>query len=363
MKYNIYLSGKKFEIEANSEDTLASLRQKLGDNATNYDFVYYNNFTRKKTILNDRNVESEQTVSSTTFPDNTIIMTVVQGDKTDLFGTKTDWLTNRHAGVQVFLNQSDAVAQQKNAGKFAPIMLTDVQPSNDNISGPNNSLANAFYKHVVICEQGSLIGFNISSWGAAGYGYRITTEKDTICDALYNGYGDNPNHQANIPLYRYQDSKNTIQIESTQTLNIPTDDAIYYQKVTVTTWRLTSYEQDGKTYSSDMQAPTIIGPSRTRMIAPSGGIRTFALAATSGGFDPGPTGGNTYVPGSDIQTASPSRGPESGQNFGTARILTEDDRNNTVLGAIVFYFFVFKDHEAANRVINVLNAPNPNAIG
>ncbi|MEA5536946.1 hypothetical protein [Crocosphaera sp. XPORK-15E] len=354
--YNVYLSGQKKQIDADPNDTLSSLRQKLGNDANDYDFVYYNTFTKKKTILNDRGVESDQTISSATFPGNTLIMTVVQGQKTDLFGMKTDWMYDRHTGVQITLNQNDEVARQQNVGKFAPIMLTDIQPS--------NSSSSAFYQRAVICEKDSIIQFNISSWGAAGFGYSITSDKDTICDSLYITYGDQPNHQGFGSLWRYEGSNNTIQIESTQLLNIPTEDVIHYQKVTVKTWRVTSYQQDGKTFTSNTQAPLITAPLRTRMMTPfDGGTRFFSLAATMGGFDPGSPGGNTYVPGKDIETGAPGRGPESGQQFGSISDIQQDDPNNTVLGAVVFYFFVFKDHEAANRVINVLNAPNPNAIG
>ena len=357
-QYNVYLSGQKRTIEADQNDTLSSLRQKLGTDASDYEFVYYNNFTDKKTILNDRQVESNQTISKITFPPhNTVIMTVVKGSKTDLFGTKADWLHDRHTGVQITLNQEDQVAREHNEGKFKPIMLTDIQPS--------NSLSNAFYQRAVICEKGSIIKFKISSWGAAGFGYSITSDKDTICDALYITYGDKPNRQSNFGMRRYQDSNNTIQIESTKTLNIPTQDIIHYQKVTVKTWRLISYKQNGQTFTSNTQAPVIQAPTTrgAMLLAHSTIHRSSILQTRTGGFDPGAPEGDTYVPGKDIETAAPSRGPKSEQKFGSISDLKQDDSNNTVLGAVVFYFFVFKDQEAANRVINVLNVPNSQAIG
>jgi|JFJP01.1.fsa_nt_gi hypothetical protein len=354
-QYNIYLSGTKYPIEANPKDTLRSLREKLGNKADNYDFVYYNDFTDKKTILNDRNVEIKQTIDKIVFPDHTVIMTVVQGQKTDLFGMKTNWLYNRHTGVQIVLNQSDNAARQQNADKFQPIMLTDVQPSNQN--------SNAFYDRAVICEKSSIIQFNISSWGAVGFGYSITSEKDSICDNLYITYGNNPNRQSNSSLLRYQRSNNSIQIESTETLHIPTSDIITYQKITVKTWRLTSYEQNGKTFTSNTQPPQIIAsPMIARTFALTG-MQLFSPLETKGVFDPGSPGGDTFVPGQDIQSGAPGLGPESQQQFGSFSLISEDDRNSTVLGSVVFYFFVFRDKEAANRVINVLNAPSSSAIG
>ncbi|KUM03783.1 hypothetical protein AWB61_21010 [Chromobacterium sp. F49] len=235
-------------------------------------------------------------------------------------------------------------------------MLTDVQPSNPG--------SNAFYSRAVICEKGSIVGFNISSWGAAGFGYNISSDKDTICDGLYNCFGNEPNRKATSSLLRYQSSKNTIQIESTQVLGIPTSDIIHYQKVTVKTWRLTKYSKNGQTYSSDMQAPVITAPGQTMARFLSGSLETQLLAESGrSGFDPGPVGGDTFVPGQSIETGAPSRGPESQQNFGSIYDLREDDRHTTVLGSVVFYFFVFKDRASADRVINVLNSPNPGAIG
>lgn len=354
-QYNVYLSGEKHIIEANSDETLSGLRQKLGVNSDNYCFVYYNSFTEKKTILNDRSLESQKKINQIAFDGNTVIMTVVAGQKTDLFGMRADWMYDRHTGVQIIFNQSDAVARTNNEGKFDPIMLTDIQPS--------NSSSSAFYQRAVICEKGSIIQFNISSWGAAGFGYSITSDKETICDSLYMTYGNDPNRKGYGNLYRYEDSNNTIQIESTKTLNIPTNDVIHYQKITVKTWRVTSYKEGGHTYSSNMRAPVISAPStRSPMAMPAMGIQRLSLSQ-AGGFNPGQPGGDTYVPGKDIDNGAPGRGPSSGQSFGTISRIKQDDHNNTVLGAVIFYFFVFKDHEAANRVINVLNAPNPNAFG
>lgn len=353
--YTVYLSGQPQTINANATDTLATLRQKLAGDTSTYAFVYYNPFTKKKTILNDRSVEGAQTVGLTAFNGTTIIMTVVSGNKTDLFGTKADWLYDRHLGIRIVKNTADADAAATNQGKFDPVMLTDIQPS--------NSSSNVFYQRAVICEKDTVIQFNISSWGAAGYGYSIKSDKDTITDGLYITLGDSPNRQVNTGLRRYSSSNNSIQINSTQALNIPTQDVINYQKVTVKSWRVTSYDQGGKSYSSNTQAPVITSPHHMMPMAmPGPSFANFATAG-SGGFDPGSPGGDTYVPGHDIQTGAPGRGKPSDQKFGSISNIKGDDPNTTVLGAVVFYFFVFKDHAAASQVINVLNAPNPNAFG
>ena len=354
--YNVYLSGVKYSVDVSPDATLSELRNTLSkqtNEVENYNFVYYNDFTDQKTILNDRSVENKQHVKKIVFDDSTIIMTIVKGSKTDLFGNKADWLHDRHTGVKISLNFSDEEGKKRNQGKFEPIMLTDVQPSNES--------SDAFYQRVVICEKGSLVEFNISSWGAAGFGYSIVSDKDTICEELYNSYGNDQNRKGYSTLRRYKESKNTIEIDSTKTLDIPTKDVVHYQKVTVKTWRMTSYKENGTTYSSNMEAPKL--ESQNLKSAPFRSIQTFSFAATSGGFDPGSPSGTVYVPGKDIETAAPARGPESQQSFGTISNVKEDDKNSKVLGAVVFYFFVFKDKASAQKVINILNAPNPDAIG
>ncbi len=162
-QYSIYMGGVSQVMDLDPGTTLGSLRQMLskmpGSSSDDYDFVYYNPFTEQKTILNNRTLEGRKHIKDIAFNDTTVIMTVVQGSKTDLFGMKQDWLYNRHMGVQVSLNQG-AEAQAVNSGKFEPVMLTDIQPSNSN--------SNVFYQNAVICEKGSIVRFDISSWAQPG---------------------------------------------------------------------------------------------------------------------------------------------------------------------------------------------------
>jgi len=291
-KYDVYLSGTKQEMDISPEATLSELRTQLHHDEE-HNFLYYNPFTEKKTVLEDRSLETVRKVKEIAI-ENIITMALVEGNKTDLMGMKADWLYDRHTGVKIILNKTDEQAKKQNEGKFQPIMITDIQPTNNQVS--------AFYDRGVICEKGSVINFKISSWGAAGFGYSVKSSKQTICNALYNSYGDNKDRKSNSELRRYQGSKNSIVIESTENLNIPSNEVIYYQKITVKTWRMTSYKKDGKTYTSNTQAPTINAPKTLR----------FSINA---GFDPGPTEGDIFIPGEDVETASPSEGAPSNQSL------------------------------------------------
>ena len=340
--YDVYTDGKSKQFSIDPNASLAEAREQISNGGmmgspNQYQFVYYNPMTEQQTIMNQPQQEPKIKVSKVAFAPaksggNQIIKVANVGSaRPDLFGTRVDWLYDRHTGVRVNLNMDD-VGRPLNAGKFEPLMLSDVQPTNPN--------SNFFASNAVICEKGSIISFSISSWGAAGFGFRVQSNKERIVDALYISYGDDPNRQSYAGASRYQSSANTIQVDSTEKLKISKDLIIDYQKITVKTWRMTGYDQGGKHYSSNMQAPQL-------------------ATGAGGGFDPGPPGGDTYVPGQSIQTGAPHRGPKSNVKFGSISNISQDDPDNTVLGAVVLYFFVFRDRNAANEVMNILNSPNP----
>ncbi|MEP3890673.1 MAG: hypothetical protein ABJN69_09400 [Hellea sp.] len=370
--YDIYISGAKHSVTANPTDQLSSLRGKLGKVSDNYGFVYFDEFTKKKTILQDRSLENKP-ISSIVFNKNVIIMSVVKGGKTDLFGSKVDWFKDRQFGIRVIKNTADPAAVASNKGKFDPIMLTDVEPS--------NQTANVFYQRVVICQKGTVIQFNMSSWGAAGFGYSIKSDKDTICDSLYICFGDKQNRIGNGSLRRYEKSQNTIVVDSTQSQDIGVSDIIHYQKITAKSWRLRGYKQNGKIYATDQQALEAIAPSAvfdsatgaltiitsiTKTISGFfegifGGRSTVAtksvLKVGAIGFDhPGP-GGGEFIPGGGIESGTAMRGGTGGGTFGSISDIVEDDKNTTVQGSVLFYFLVFESADAANQVINALNTP------
>ena len=345
-KYEVYLSGEKQVVEINPDAMLSELRNKL-TGAKDSQFVYYNSFTEKKTILDDLSLEATKKIKQISFKNNIVIMTVVKGKKTDLFGMKTSWLNNGHMGVKVILNKTDSTAITQNQGKFDPIMIKDVQKTNPNTSG--------FYQNAVICEKGSVISFDISSWGAAGFGYSVggRAKEAHICEELYNSYGDDQDKQSYSSLRRYSDSNNTIKIDSLKNLNIPEGMAGDYQKITIKTWKLISYKKGGNTYTSN-NSPSTVNAQKTSI------EMSFTL---SSGYTPEAANGNTYVPGKDINNAAPSKGKASEQEFGSITVLKEDDKEHDLLGVVHLHFFVFKDREAANRVIKILNEPDPIAIG
>ena len=321
--YNLYRDGTPVRVAIDSNSNLAQARAAMGGNISwDYRFVYWNDLTQQKTFLNEVGKEASIPLSKILFAGNNILLANVSASRPDLFGTKASGLTDRHVTVSVGLNNTDAEGKRANAGKFAPLMLTNVQPANPSVA--------FFAENVVICEKGSLVNFYIRSWGAAGFGYSISSPKQKIASSLFITF-DKKSFGTYVTgfLSRYESSKRTIQVDSTQSLNIAPSLILAYQKITVKTWNIRSYQRGSETFTSNLKPPPITG-----------------------------AGGDTITPGSGVQTGATHQGPGSDMNFYSLKILSADDPDNTVLGAVTFHFFVFRDANMANNVLKVLNSPN-----
>lgn len=273
--------------------------------------------------------------------------------KPDLIGIGTDWFFNRYVGVRISLNNSDAEGQATNSriNAFQPLMLTNVKPTSQNVVG--------IWDNVCVCVENSVVQFDLSSWGAAGFQYYIAPERgEAICNGDLNCcFWDSPNRYGQSSLRRYYGKQQTVQIVGADSAQITAGEVIRFQKVTIKTRRITSYSQNGKTYSSNNAPPTLSGPAGLEGfhadIAEAGvGFGNMKSLATASSI--------VTVPGDSIKPGGPVEGPPSQQNFGAPIYSIQADDWTQALGEVVVYFFVFKSWEAANRVINGYNAPNPN---
>jgi hypothetical protein len=273
--------------------------------------------------------------------------------KPDLIGIGTDWFFDRNVGVNISLNTGDpeAVATNSSIGAFPPLMLTNVKPTSSNVVG--------IYDNVCVCVENSVVNFSISSWGAAGFQYYIAPESgEPICDGDLNiCFGDNPNRRGNAFLSRYYGKSQTIQIVGAASQNISGGaETLRFQKVTVKTRRITSYDQNGTTFASNQAPPTPSGPA-------SADVFHARVADAAADLDSqkslvkAPT--ITTVPGDSIKPGGTVEGPASQQQFGSPISNIQTDDWSQALGEVVIYFFVFKSFEQANRVINDYNVPDP----
>lgn len=337
---------KQFQIDSNSM-TSEVRKMLVSDKYIQEDnneeewrfFIYNSQSTNFSDAILGKDLESIVPISGMYGNANQLYLTNIKKTKNpDLMGIGTTWFFDRFMSCKVSLNQSDASAKEINKNKFEPMMLTNVRPTSTQVTG--------IYDNVVVCEKGSSIAFNISSWGAAGFGYSIKPNAgETIVDKLYITFGNNQNKEGSSYLIRYQDKAQQIIIDSTKDMQIPTGKTVEYQRVSVKTWRVTSYKRDGHTYSSNAQPPGSLSRS-ARNLETTDNIQ-YNLARAD------------VIPGDTITPGAPHPGDDSDQTFGTISNIKQDDQSNA-LGEVVIYFFVFKSHEDAIQVIDGINAPNPN---
>ena len=244
----------------------------------------------------------------------------------DLVGETVQNFVHGHLNVNVWLNNNDATTRAANAAVSSTqlMMLKNVRPTNAGVTG--------YFENVVACVEGSVVGFNLTSWGAAGFQFFIGPDAG---EAVVNGdlnicFWDSPNRYGTGSIQRYANRPASIQIRGTAALGISGGETLRYQKVVFKSRNIRSYAQDGRVYRSDQRPPT----------------RFTTL-------DVGTLPGGSITPG----TVSP--GPTSAQQFGKPIYDIQCDDWSQPLGEVVVYFFVFPDWRIANTVIQTINSGGP----
>lgn len=327
------LDGKEKTLNFQPTDTLSIARSRLGDfMPSSFRFMVV-----QMPVPQPRQVQQgdEQywTIKMVTDGNQSNKVTLIDTqEKVPMFtGTQAPWFLSNHLQVAVNKNTTDEDAKVANTAiKYQPVMVEGVKNPLTGEASPYITGGRA-----LICMKQTVIEFVISCWAAAGYGYSIASNGQTIVEGLYITAGDQPGRQLNTSLRRYQDGKNMIVVDSTTNLGISNDLKTQYAKVTIKAWRVKSYKRDGKTFSSDLRPPGARGTQKN-----------------PGDFQH--KNGITWS-ANDIETAAPSRGGEGNQTFGTISDIVED--RNDILGQMEVYFLVFKDLSAADRIMKINPIP------
>ncbi|MDX2241927.1 MAG: hypothetical protein NW224_14675 [Leptolyngbyaceae cyanobacterium bins.302] len=361
-------TSKQFKFDP--DETLDKVRTAMGSYITDdYRFINYQNHvgTYSDMILS-MNFEDVATLKKVVGLKNQLYLTnVTKTVKTDLVGFNTNWFFDRYMSCQIALN-TESNAQSLNQGKMPPLMLTNVKATNPDLKG-FGTLGN-----VVVCEKDSIIQFNLSSWGAAAYGYSIKPEAGTpITDnqgALFISFsGCTPNNYAGTGLQRYSSNnaaidKKMIQVVPTSSMKIGGDKVLQYMKFTIRTWIVTEYKtKDGKTITCNQPIPT---PQVHHPLARAARFAMFfETTGNSGGTPYGQLTGakqQVTVPGNSIQPASTAPAEQqSSQPFGDPVYdLKMDNSPSGIIGEVTFYIFVFNSHAEAMAVFSGINDIDPN---
>lgn len=259
---------------------------------------------------------------------NTLVLTnTAKTNNADLIGFKTDWWAEGYVKAQCYLNRSNENAKKDNARiPFEPVMLNNVISTNPNIKLP--------FTNACICCEGSVVGFNINSWGAAGYVVQIGSDVgEKIMDWGMRGTGKNPNTYQTVNVAGWQDGTKNIKVVALENLKnlVPGVDA-RYQKITFKTSRITSYKNsDGIVYHSETMPPEITLKCATRSLK------------------------SILVPGDSEKPAAPIPDKPSGTKYTGHVSDVKWDGWEKLLGKIEVYFFVFNSWDDAEKVIESLN--------
>lgn len=340
-------------------------------------FLYDNPVTGLKTVLQPRSAEATARLSACLWPavpgegfNNQIIqiVSVAESNPSFLGTTPQDgWLRNSSIfGVRAKLNPEFS---DNNAGMFEPLMLQNVQSTNPN--------APVSFTQCIIVQKGAIINLDISSWGALGFGYCITSAMgaDIIPEeGLYQIYGNpspnSPGAQSYASVSRYANgfkpNGDSIQIQSNQALGIAQQYDVEYSTLTFSSWSLSQGTFNGKTINCSTPIPSGVSAlaNAARAFDPTMEVAVMSADVGAGdGWQPGPPAGTTSVPSGGTQPGSPTAGPQSSQTYGAPMTNPYSPRTKPatrgggLVGSMEVYFLVFTDKEAANNIIRVLNNP------
>ena len=281
-----------------------------------------------------------------------IVLTNIDAPYSDLVGFACDSWNNGYASASCSLNRTDpeAIKQNDKIAAFKPMMLTDVLSTNEKV------IAN--FNNVCICQKGSVVQFSISSWGAAGFHFKIEIGAgEPIVKGLYSTFNDSPNRYGQTSTRCWQKGRKTIEIQAVDELrDIIPGQRIAYQKITVSTRNLISYKRGDKLYSSEA-TPPIPMLSDSRQILLAGNFTSECDIRRS--LATAPMNENIMVDGDSITPGTAITGGDSKETHGKIHACVTAPWEEA-LGVIVIHFFVFKSKEEALNTIQGLNSPDPN---
>lgn len=244
-------------------------------------------------------------------------------NKPDLMGILTQSYTDRQIDCSISMNENNASAKLANKAKFKPLMLKHVMSTSRRIS--------ADFDNVCICEKGTAISFNTTVVGHNGFGLSIKPDKGGhIIDSVYP-IGDEEPLKCRAIIGRYQNSEKNIVVDSTEFLDIPTTDAVKYQRITVKAWRLDSYVKNNQL--------CVISHSKSS----SRKKRNPQI---------------TIIPGEAIKTATVLPDGYSDDKFESSVDIKDD--TSDILGQVIIHFFIFQSTAHASKVFGISNLSDKN---
>lgn len=156
--------------------------------------------------------------------------------KSGLIGRRTEWFTDRNLKCKISLNTDTNI----NRGKGQPIMLEDVDSTDQSVPSP--------YNNVVVCEDGTPIKFRIVVSGHNVFGYSVKPDRGIpVVEESYT-LTENKNETRSLGFTLDKHKYGDVIIIGTSELR---DEAYehLYQRYVVKVWRVDSLVKDGRPIS------------------------------------------------------------------------------------------------------------------
>ena len=275
---------------------------------------------------------------------NQIIITdTAKPRKPDLIGFETNYWMGGKLRVRCTLKNSDESAKEANKGKFEPIMLTNVVPTNEKIQ--------LHYENVCICCEDSVVQFPFRCFGTVGFIYKtFLASGDVIKENAVHWapYDKNLYGGASVTAWSAKDgAKNIVMKDISKVGEIDPSAKVHYQKITFTAWDVLEWK--------DLSTNTLYNINSTRPLLKNlnmlGLMSNNTLGAGSGDKQ-------VTIGGGDIAPATPVKGDETVVHTGNW-IVTKSKQTEEPQGTITVHFFVFKTLEKAKKYIDRYNILPP----
>lgn len=130
-----------------------------------------------------------------------VLIDTARDNNADFIGFKSEG----YIKAKFYLNKNNENVRKSNANiPFEPVMLNKVISTNPNLTFT--------FSNVCICCEGSVVSFNINSWGAAGFVVQIGSNVgEKIVDWRMRGIRKNPGTYQSVSVFGWQDGTQNIE--------------------------------------------------------------------------------------------------------------------------------------------------------
>lgn len=269
---------------------------------------------------------------------NQIVLTnTKKANKPDLIGFAADCWSGGRLRVRCRLNNGNET-KAKNKGKFEPVMLTNVVPTNENIQ--------LHYDNVCICCEDSVVEFPIDCYGTVGFGFKAQLASGDIVreSCMHWNIGDKRLYGgACINFWDTKDGTREIVMKAISHVSgIDPATKMNYQKITFTARDMLSWVNgnDGK------KVIDVNTPSKNISLR-NAGLQVGASTTPQVTVDGKSITPATLLPGDKLNITYGNWWPKDFDSWENA------------LGTVNVYLFVFTSLEEAKKLIDQYNILAP----